>query len=74
MDREEFRAGILEAFEAVKDPNDEIHTISKEPRDLADELRPHDPVLAAKLDNIALAIEDFVGYIKSKAEVTKDRV
>jgi hypothetical protein len=69
MDREEFRAGILDALEAMKDPNDEIHQMVPEGRALADELRPFDPIMATKVDAIADSIQSLFDYIKSRGEL-----
>lgn len=69
MDKQEFREGMLDAIEAMKDPDDEIHKMVPEGRELANELRPFDPVLATKVDNIADSIQGLIDYIKSRAEV-----
>lgn len=68
MTKDEFRAGLLDAFEAMKDPNDEIHKVVPEGREISNELRPFDPVLATKVDNICDSIQDVIDYFRLKSE------
>ena len=68
MNKEEFREGMMDAFEAMKDPGDEIHQMVPEGRALANDLRPFDPTLAMKVEAIANAMQDMIDYIKTKSE------
>lgn len=68
MNKAEFREGMMDALEAMKDPHDEIHQMVPEGRALANDLRPFDPTLAMKVDAIATAMQDMIDYIKTKSE------
>lgn len=70
MTREEFREGILDMLEAIKDPNDDIHRIVKEFHELGAELGQYDQVLGVKVTAIVDTIQSLIDHVKTRGEVS----
>lgn len=68
MNKEDFRAGILEAIEDMKNPEGDFNKMIAEGRDLAGELNTYDPKLGDKVLAIVASIEDLGAYIRSRGD------
>lgn len=68
MNRDEFRAGVLEMVEEMKLQDGELTNLIAEGGELVAEAREHDPALADRLQAIVSAFLDLRAYVLSKSE------
>lgn len=68
MTKEDFRMGILEAIEDMKNPNNDFAKAEIEGAAIVAEIHEHDPVLAQKFQCLVDSMVNISTYIKSRGE------
>ncbi len=69
MTRDEFREQVREAIDDIADPDGEYSHVLAEMRSDAAKVREYDAALSAKIEAIAVAVEELGAYLKDRGEV-----